>query len=202
MGQTSVKQPAIADQADMRESLLATAVEMFSEKGFTGTSIRDIAREHGVSLSNIYYYFSNKEGLWREILNRSVRTLPKRLRQAIATTDSPREQLDALIREHLRAAVEHQRELQMLLTERGQLGEESSRETVEIQREILEIYTGVLERLSAEGLLQGNNIRVTVFNILGVINWHLRWYRTDGALTADAVHQEIVDFVNRAVCRG
>lgn len=192
---------AVVDQADMRESLLETAVEMFSEKGFSGTSIRDIAREHGVSLSNIYYYFSNKEGLWREIMNRSVRSLPGRLRAAIAQADTPRAQLDALIREHLRAGVEHQRELLMLLTEQGQLGEDSSRETLEIQREILEIYTAVLEALSAEGALHEGHIRVAVFNILGVVNWHLRWYRADGPLPADTLHQEIINFISRAVCR-
>ncbi|RLL63593.1 TetR/AcrR family transcriptional regulator [Paenirhodobacter hankyongi] len=191
----------VVDQADMRESLLETAVEMFSEKGFSGTSIRDIAREHGVSLSNIYYYFSNKEGLWREIMNRSVRSLPGRLRAAIAQADTPRAQLDALIREHLRAGVEHQRELLMLLTEQGQLGEDSSRETLEIQREILEIYTAVLEALSAEGALHEGHIRVAVFNILGVVNWHLRWYRADGPLPADTLHQEITNFISRAVCR-
>lgn len=191
----------VVDQADMRESLLETAVEMFSEKGFSGTSIRDIAREHGVSLSNIYYYFSNKEGLWREIMNRSVRSLPGRLRAAIAQADTPRAQLDALIREHLRAGVEHQRELLMLLTEQGQLGEDSSRETLEIQREILEIYTAVLEALSAEGALHEGHIRVAVFNILGVVNWHLRWYRADGPLPADTLHQEIIAFISRAVCR-
>lgn len=191
----------VVDQADMRESLLETAVEMFSEKGFSGTSIRDIAREHGVSLSNIYYYFSNKEGLWREIMNRSVRSLPGRLRAAIAQADTPRAQLDALIREHLRAGVEHQRELLMLLTEQGQLGEDSSRETLEIQREILEIYTAVLEALSAEGALHEGHIRVAVFNILGVVNWHLRWYRADGPLPADTLHQEIINFISRAVCR-
>lgn len=191
----------VVDQADMRESLLETAVEMFSEKGFSGTSIRDIAREHGVSLSNIYYYFSNKEGLWREIMNRSVRSLPGRLRAAIAQADTPRAQLDALIREHLRAGVEHQRELLMLLTEQGQLGEDSTRETHEIQREILEIYTAVLEALSAEGALHEGHIRVAVFNILGVVNWHLRWYRADGPLPADALHQEIIAFISRAVCR-
>jgi len=201
MATTGSSRGTAVDQEHMRESLLQTAVEMFSEKGFSGTSIRDIARENSVSLSNIYYYFSNKEGLWREIMNRSVRSLPGRLRAAIAQVDTPRAQLDALIREHLRAAVEHQRELLMLLTEQGQLGEDSTRETLDIQREVLEIYTGVMEALAADDALHTGHIRVAVFNILGVVNWHLRWYRVDGSMSVEVLHQEITDFISRAVCR-
>jgi AcrR family transcriptional regulator len=191
-----------ADPTDVRESLLATAVDMFSKRGFSGTSIRDIAKVHGVSLSNIYYHFGNKEGLWREILQQSVLTLPGRLREAVAVAGTPHEKLEALVRAHLLAAVECQPELLMLLGQRAQLGEDLGSETVEIQREILAIYTGVLEELGAEGALNSQHIRVMAFNVLGVINWHLRWYRAEGPLPVETLHQEIVEFILRGVCRG
>ncbi len=189
------------DATDVRESLLSTAVGMFSEKGYSGTSIRDIAKVHGVSLSNIYYHFGNKDGLWREILERSVRMLPERLRKAAASAEAPRAQLEALVRAHLMTAVEYRRELLMLLAQRSQLAEELGNEAVEIQREVLDIYSDVVGRLGAEEALNSEHVRVTVFNLLGVINWHLRWYRPDGPLPVETVHQEIVDFILRGVCR-
>ncbi|NML74809.1 TetR/AcrR family transcriptional regulator [Rhizobium sp. S-51] len=189
------------DVMDVRENLLSTAVGMFSEKGFSGTSIRDIAKVHGVSLSNIYYHFGNKDGLWREILDRSVRLLPDRLRAAVAAAGTPRAALEALVRAHLAAAVEYRRELLMLLAQRAQLAEDVGNETAEIQREVLDIYSEVLDRLGAEGALNSGHARVTAFNMLGVINWHLRWYRPDGPLPAETVHQEIVDFIMRGACR-
>jgi AcrR family transcriptional regulator len=189
------------DTTVVRESLLSTAVGMFSEKGYSGTSIRDIAKAHGVSLSNIYYHFGNKDGLWREILERSVRTLPARLRAAADLADTPRGQLEALVREHLATAVEYRRELLMLLAQRAQLAEDVGNETAEIQRDVLDIYSDVLGRLGAEGSLNSEHVRVTAFNMLGVINWHLRWYRPDGPLPVETVHQEIVDFILRGACR-
>lgn len=189
------------DTTDVRENLLSTAVGMFSEKGYSGTSIRDIAKVQGVSLSNIYYHFGNKDGLWREILDRSVRMLPARLRAAAALAETPRAQLEALVRAHLAMAVEYRRELLMLLAQRAQLAEDAGNETAEIQREVLEIYTDVLGRLGAEGALNSEHLRVAAFNLLGVVNWHLRWYRPDGPLPVETVHQEIVDFIMRGVCR-
>lgn len=186
---------------DVRENLLSTAVGMFSEKGYSGTSIRDIAKVHGVSLSNIYYHFGNKDGLWREILDRSVRMLPDRLRVAAVLAETPRAQLEALVRTHLAVAAEYRRELLMLLAQRAELAEDVGNETAEIQRDVLEIYSDVLGRLSAEGALNSEHVRVTAFNMLGVINWHLRWYRPDGPLPVEAIHQEIVDFIMRGACR-
>lgn len=190
----------MASQADMRESLLATALDIFSEKGFSGTSIRDIAKVHGVSLSNIYYHFGNKEGLWREILKRSVQELPNILRQAKASETTPRAQLEAVVRAHLKVAIDHQRELLMLLVQEGQLEEGIGHDTVEIQRDILGIYSGILERLSAEGALCSDHVKITVFNILGVVNWYLRWYRPDGPLDVETIHQDVLDFVLRGAC--
>ncbi|TDE36301.1 TetR/AcrR family transcriptional regulator [Antarcticimicrobium sediminis] len=191
----------MTNHADMRESLLATALDIFSEKGFSGTSIRDIAKVHGVSLSNIYYHFGNKEGLWREILKHSVQELPSILRQAEQSETAPRAQLEAVVRAHLQEAVAHQRELLMLLVQEAQLEEGIGHDTVEIQREILDIYSGVLERLSAEGALHSKYVKITVFNILGVINWYLRWYRADGPLDLETIHQEVLGFVLHGACR-
>jgi len=46
-----------------RALILATALEMFRERGYDETTMRAIARKAGVSLGNAYYYFSSKEYL-------------------------------------------------------------------------------------------------------------------------------------------
>ncbi|GAB4347155.1 MAG: TetR/AcrR family transcriptional regulator [Oricola sp.] len=197
----SIEAKLQSDQTVLRDSLLGTARDMFSERGFSGTSIRDIANAHGVSVSNIYHHFGSKEGLWREILKQSVRMLPARLRDSANSADGPADQLRTVVREHLRAALEHKREQLMVLIEQERLGEGSASDNREIQREVLKVYTDILERMSAEGLLQSAHPRITAFNILGVINWHLRWFRADGPLDTETVHREILDFILRGACR-
>ncbi len=53
-----------------REQILDAAVKLFSEKGYAGASIRDLAREIGVTEGLLYHYFSSKEQLleacWKE----------------------------------------------------------------------------------------------------------------------------------------
>jgi len=45
------------------------------------------------------------------------------------------------------------------------------------------------------GYLSSRNLVVLAFNILGVINWQLKWYRPGGPLSMDNVANEIVSFV-------
>lgn len=55
---------------ERREQILDAAIRIFCEKGFAGTTIRDIAREVGVTEGLLYHYFESKEALenacWKE----------------------------------------------------------------------------------------------------------------------------------------
>jgi AcrR family transcriptional regulator len=51
----------------MRETIFQQALELFSEKGFAGASMRELARRCGTTASNVYNYFPSKEDLLREV---------------------------------------------------------------------------------------------------------------------------------------
>lgn len=51
-----------------RETILKSAAALFAEKGFDGTTVRDIAKKAGANLCLISYYFGGKEGLLRAYL--------------------------------------------------------------------------------------------------------------------------------------
>jgi AcrR family transcriptional regulator len=47
--------------ADAKERILQAALKLFAEKGFEGTTVRDICEEAGVNVSLVSYYFGGKE---------------------------------------------------------------------------------------------------------------------------------------------
>lgn len=53
--------------AETRELLVETALRLFREQGFDGTTMRGIAKEAGVSLGNAYHYFAGKDELVQEL---------------------------------------------------------------------------------------------------------------------------------------
>lgn len=54
-----------------RRRILETALRLFRERGYDGTTMRAVADEAGVSLGNAYYYFKSKEHLIQEYYSRS-----------------------------------------------------------------------------------------------------------------------------------
>jgi AcrR family transcriptional regulator len=52
---------------EIRERIMTEALEVFLEKGYEKASMRDLAKRAGTSVSNIYHYFPNKQGLFRAI---------------------------------------------------------------------------------------------------------------------------------------
>lgn len=69
-----------------RERLLNTAIGIFAEKGYTGTSVREIVEQAGVSKPVLYYYFKSKEGLFLSILD-MAESLQKQLLSEILKSD-------------------------------------------------------------------------------------------------------------------
>ena len=54
---------------DTKERILAAALEMFSQKGFSGTNIRELAGSLGMGKSSMYRHFESKEEIWNTLLD-------------------------------------------------------------------------------------------------------------------------------------
>jgi AcrR family transcriptional regulator len=68
---TKVPPPAEPLDSSVRDRLLQAAVDLFAEKGYAATSVREIVAAAGVTKPVLYYYFQSKEGLYLEIMNRA-----------------------------------------------------------------------------------------------------------------------------------
>lgn len=183
-----------------KEELLEVAIELFAANGYAGTSIRDIANAVGRSVSNVYHHFRSKEDLWLAILEYSVRGLPERLREVAYGDAGPLENFKLLLRTHLQSSAQHWRESKIFFIDEERLSPDGKKENRRIQKEILDIYMEQLRILQSHGLIRTKNIRVLAFNLLGVVNWFLRWYDPERGPDIDEVYDEIIDFVLFGAC--
>src|SRR5438105_14330534 len=61
--------PSHADGRQTRQAILDNALQLFAEKGYFGTTLRDIASSVGVRESALYNYFPSKEALFEELIS-------------------------------------------------------------------------------------------------------------------------------------
>src|SRR5687767_13348984 len=64
----SRREPVASTKRDRREDILQASLKLFAEKGFHGTSMRDIARSADITEGLIYHYFASKRDLFRAII--------------------------------------------------------------------------------------------------------------------------------------
>lgn len=74
-----VRTEARVNEGPVPRAILAAATKLFASKGFDATSMREIAESAKVAKPTIYYYFGNKEGLLRRLVEVSVASLVQRL---------------------------------------------------------------------------------------------------------------------------
>ncbi len=182
-------------QQDNKERLLDVATDLFSSKGFKGTSIRDIAGEMGMSISNLYHHYKNKDALLLAIIERTSVTIVKTLRELSKKDLEPFSKFKLLLITHINLCAKHFKESKIFLLDEENLSPEGVEKNLRIQREVFEIYLNELKQLKKVGIVKGDNLSVLAFNVLGVINWQLRWYRPEGRLSLVKVTDEIVSFV-------
>jgi len=82
---------------DKQIEILLVAEKLFSEHGFDGTSIRDIAKEASINIAMISYYFGSKDKLLEALIINRISDLRLQMENLFKEDLSPFEKIDRLI---------------------------------------------------------------------------------------------------------
>lgn len=107
------------DPADpsRRDQILDAAERLFAAQGFARTTIKQIGRDAGVNSALLYYYFADKDQLYREVLHRFVTRLVARTVGGSEGTAPPDARLRAFVQAQAETLVEHPHVPRLLVRE-------------------------------------------------------------------------------------
>lgn len=98
--------PTGGNEDDIRAALLDAAGKLFLKHGFDRVTARQIAAAAGTTPAMIHYYFSNKLGLFRAMLDAAIAPLRERLAGLLSQTDGAMD-IPSLIAAHMRTVATH-----------------------------------------------------------------------------------------------
>ena len=142
-------------EAEIRAALLQTARELFLRHGFGKVGIRRIAAAAGTTSAMIHYYFGDKLGLYRAMLDEAIAPFVENLQRLETMPAAAAPDLEALMAPHMRmlatnpwlpALIVHE-----VLDEGGQLREQF---VEHFAGRLAPAFVRVLERERARGLLR------------------------------------------------
>lgn len=184
---------------DTRARLLSAAVEAFAEKGFHGTTTRDIAARAGMSPAAVYVHHRSKEDLLYLISRRGHQTALRVVREAIESATDPATQLAEMMRRFARHHATAHTGARIVNYELAALSPEHLREIVQIRRAIENAIREVVEAGAAAGRFHSGHPRMTALAILSLCIDIARWYRDEGEWTPEDIGEHYAELALRMV---
>jgi AcrR family transcriptional regulator len=170
-----------------RGRLVAAAVESFAAKGFHGTTTRDIASGAGMSPAALYVHHRSKEDLLHQISRSGHGETLALVRDAVATSADPREQLLAVVHAFVVHHAEGHTWARIVNYELAALSPEHLEEIAAIRRQIEQEMRDVVERGVAAGVFETDDPRMTALALLSLGIDVARWYRDEGEWTPEQI---------------
>lgn len=107
--------PETSSANEAETKLLESALTLFSEKGYEGTSIREIIEGAGVTRPVLYYYFENKEDLFTRLVEEKFSELVGQIERSKYDHDTCRDRLKSIIRIAFQLAEDNPEAVRLIL---------------------------------------------------------------------------------------
>jgi AcrR family transcriptional regulator len=86
---------------------MEASIALFAEKGYAGTSVREIVQRAGVTKPVLYYYYGSKEGTFRAVLEHATMLQETILKESLESTGSALQRLMTLYRRSYHGVMEN-----------------------------------------------------------------------------------------------
>lgn len=189
--------------AQGREAIETAALRAFFDRGFHGTSIRDIAALADITAPTLYHHYENKQDLLRVLMTRIMRDALATTRSGLvhAGAGAPA-QLAALVTAWVEFHAERRIEARVGLTELQSLEEGGRRLVVALRDEQEQMFRDVVQRGADDGVFRTPHVREAARAVVNMGTAVAMWFRPDGAVSPSALAQTYVDLALATVeCR-
>ncbi|MGU3584180.1 TetR/AcrR family transcriptional regulator [Rhodococcus sp. C26F] len=185
-----------------RQAILDSALRHMNERGYHGTSMRDIARGADITVASIYHHFASKQEILQDIMVRALHDAISMTRGALLRAGgAPEAQLQTLVRAWVMFHTTRQLDALVGATEMRSLDEAGRRLIVALRDEQEGLFRDVIDRGVEEGAFAVRYPRDAVRAIVNMGQSVCTWWRADGPLTPDELAHRYADLALAMVQR-
>jgi AcrR family transcriptional regulator len=186
--------PVSAQYDQRRDEILNLAAALFAKEGFSSASMAGLAAACGMSKALLYHYYTNKEAILFDLLDRYTQRLLAIIGQTEGAAQrkklSERAALHELVRNYL-VEYEHSASRHVaLLNDTKFLGDAQRELIVQRQRDVVLAFTRFLRRAYPDAITDANE-RAKTMMLFGMINWTFTWLKTGGTMSYRDFAEEV-----------
>jgi AcrR family transcriptional regulator len=168
--------------------LLSAAGRLFRRKGFSATTVREIASAAGILPGSLHYRYSTKEAILLALMERGIGAAIKAVRSSAESSSDPLVRIRLALRAHLHLLLSDDDAIYVLLYEWRELIGEPQVAMARLRDRYDALWDGLLYRAAGSGQLRpGIDIKLVRLFILGCVNWVPQWYSRNGGHTPEQI---------------
>lgn len=187
--------PQGSNRAERRRAeIIASAIKLFSEKGYGATSITDIGEEVGLLAGSLYYHIRSKEDLLYEILLELHTVALEEIAKNEAGGGDAVERLRRLVRTHV---LNHDvLRIRLFEAEFHHLDEERHEQILQMRKKYQSYIIKLIRKAQTEGLCDPSiNANALGLAVLGLVNSMPQWFNPSGRISS----KQMADTIDRLV---
>lgn len=189
--------------SDKLTEILDAAIELFSRKGFEGTSMRDLALAVNLQPGSLYTHIAGKDELLALIEGRvRAQFLETSLPLLRDTTVPPAERIASFLRRHMAIIAENLASATVFLHEWRSLTGEHLAASRTARADYFDALAVVIDDGIAAGAFRPVDARVAAQALIAMANGTYLWFSPRGSLTADDVADRFVDLALHGLSTG
>lgn len=190
------------EEAGRRRQLIRASARLFREKGYHGTSVRDIAAATGMQSGSWVYHFRTKQDILAAVMEEGLVSALERIEAIGRLQLEPRARFRALVRTHLETLLGPGQDfIPVLLYEWRSLEPAQRPRVIGTQKRYERVWSETIRELQSRGdwIQPTRADRLLMF---GALNWIAHWYRPGGPLDVEQLTDECLRFFLRTPAAG
>jgi AcrR family transcriptional regulator len=176
-----------------RERILQEAVALFYARGFTGTTLDDIAAELGVTKPFIYTHFRSKTDLLAAICKPTIEMSMEAIANASKLPGTATERLRHAIIDFTRVVLQRQANIAIYFREEKSLAPDALAEIDALRKRFDQLLSKLLSDGVASGEFAIKDVKLAALALGGMISWAYTWHRPTGRLAMDEMCESMAD---------
>jgi len=182
-----------------RDRIIEEAVKLFYARGFTGTTLDDVAAELGVTKPFIYTHFRSKVELLAALCTPTIEMSLAAVENAAKGAGTPTERLHRAIVDFTHVVLSRQANIAIFFREEKNLAPEALAEINALRRRFDRVLSQLLAEGNDAGAFHIADVNLASLALGGMISWAYTWHRPGGRLKLDEMCARMADLALQMV---
>jgi TetR/AcrR family transcriptional regulator, cholesterol catabolism regulator len=178
-----------------KEQVIRHAAELFMEKGYAASSMRDLAQKMGIEAASLYSHIRSKE----EILQHLCFDMAAEFRKSLDEVEKQKlpasEKLRNGIVGHIKVMARDLTASAVFMNEHRHLSQPYLREFLLLRINYINRFKDIIEEGIASGEFKGIDKKLAVMTLFSSLNWMPQWYDPHKNIVPDDLGQQLSDML-------